>query len=140
MKRLTLVSALSACLLALGTLQSLALDGAIVITHPGANVASLDAATLKDIYTGKKMFWDGGQAVIIVTLDKTDAALEQASGMNASQFKTHWQRLGFSGRGKPPKKADDAAALVSTVASTPGAIALAPPDADLKGVTKTEVK
>jgi hypothetical protein len=46
----------------------------------------------------------------------------------------------FSGRGQQPKKADDATALVALVASTKGAIALAPLDADLKGVKKLEVK
>lgn len=117
-----------------------ALDG-VLIANEGVAVASLDAAALKDIYTGKTMYWEGGQAVVIITLpDKTDAALQEVSGMNASAFKTHWQRLGFSGRGQPPKKADDAAALVAAVAATKGAIALAPADADLKGVKKLELK
>ena len=78
--------------------------------------------------------------VIAVLPDKTDAALKEVSGMDASQFKTFWQRLMFSGRGQQPRKADDAAALVALVASTKGAIALAPLDADLKGVKKLEVK
>jgi hypothetical protein len=69
-----------------------------------------------------------------------DAALQKVSGMNPSQFKTHWQRLGFSGRGQPPKKADSASDLVSTVASTAGALALAPAGADLSGVKQIEVK
>ena len=60
--------------------------------------------------------------------------------MDASQFKTFWQRMVFSGRGQQPKKADDAASLVALVASTKGAIALVPADADLKGVKKIEVK
>jgi hypothetical protein len=45
-------------------------------------------------------YLDGGQNIVIVMLnDKTDAAVQQASGMEASQFKTFWQRLAFSGRG-----------------------------------------
>jgi hypothetical protein len=87
------------------------------------------------------MFWKGGVAIVIVVCDGTDAAIEQVSGMNPSQFKTHWQRLGFSGRGKPPRKADNVASLVASVASTPGAIALAPAQAaELKGVVQMELK
>jgi hypothetical protein len=87
------------------------------------------------------MYWEGGQNVVIAVLaEKTDAALKEVSGMNASQFKTFWQRMVFSGRGQQPRKADDAASLVALVASTKGAIALVPADADLKGVKKLEVK
>jgi hypothetical protein len=72
--------------------------------------------------------------------DKTDAALEETSGMSGSQFKTHWQRLTFSGRGKQPKEADAADKVVSIVAETKGAIALVPVGTALKGVKKIEVK
>ena len=121
-------------------LQALALDG-IVIANENVPAASLDAGALKDIYTGKTMYWEGGQAVVIIVAgDKADAALEQASGMNASAFKTFWQRLAFSGRGQQPKKAYDAASALALVASTKGAIAVVPGGTDLKGVKKIEIK
>jgi ABC-type phosphate transport system substrate-binding protein len=127
--------------LATGSLRALALDGAVVIANSSVAADSLSAEALKDIYTAKTKYWDNGQAIIIVVLpDKTDAALQQASGMNGSQFKTFWQRLTFSGRGSEPKKADDAAALVAMVAATKGAIALVPTDAALKGVKTMEIK
>ena len=117
-----------------------AFDG-MVIANQNVPVASLDAAALKDIYTGKTMYWDGGQAVVIVVVpEKADAALEQASGMNPSAFKTHWQRLGFSGRGQPPKRADDVDALIAAVAASKGAIAVLPAGSDPKGVKKIEIK
>lgn len=127
--------------LGLGALRAQALDGAVVIANSGVSVDSLSADALKDIYTGKTKYWDGGQAIIIAVLpDKTDAALEQASGMDSSSFKTFWQRLAFSGRGQEPKRADDAASLVALVASTKGAIAIAPADAALTGVKKIDIK
>jgi hypothetical protein len=123
-----------------GALQASALDG-IVIANDSVPAASLDAGALKDIYAGKTMYWEGGQAVVIVVAgDKADAALEQASGMNASAFKTFWQRLAFSGRGQQPKKVDDTAAAMALVASTKGAIAIVPAGTELKGVKKIEVK
>jgi ABC-type phosphate transport system substrate-binding protein len=117
------------------------LDGFIVIANESAPSASLTADQLKDMFTGKSMYWEGGAAVTIVYVgDKTDAALKEVSGMDSSAFKTFWQRLAFSGRGQAPKKADDAAGAVALVASTKGAICIVPADTELKGVKKIEVK
>ena len=125
----------------LSSARALALDGAMLIANSSVPGDSLTADALKDLYTGKTKYWDGGQAVVIALLpDKTDAALQQACGMDSSSFKTFWQRLAFSGRGQEPKKADEAAALVALVAATKGAIALAPAETTLTGVKKIEVK
>jgi ABC-type phosphate transport system substrate-binding protein len=127
--------------LATGSFRALALDGAVVIANSSVAADSLSADALKDIYTAKTKYWDGGQAIIIAVLpDKTDAALQQACGMDSSSFKTFWQRLAFSGRGQEPKRAADAASLVALVASTKGAIAIVPADAALTGVKKIEIK
>lgn len=141
MKSLLLKLGLLCVVLGIGSLHAFALDGAVVIANSGVAADSLSAEALKDIYTGKTKYWDGGQSIIIAVLpDKTDAALQQASGMEASSFKTFWQRLAFSGRGQEPKQASDAASLVALVASTKGAIAIVPADAVLTGVKKIEVK
>jgi len=141
MKSISIKLGLLCVVMAVGAFHALALDGAVVIANSSVAADSLSADALKDIYTAKTKYWDGGQAIIIAVLpDKTDAALQQASGMEASQFKTFWQRLAFSGRGQEPKKADDAAALVAFVASTKGAIAIVPADAALNGVKKIEIK
>jgi ABC-type phosphate transport system substrate-binding protein len=128
-------------LLAAGTFSALALDDALVIVNPGVGADHLSAQELKYIYTARTKYWDDGKAIIIVVLpDKTDAALQQASGMDGSQFKTFWERLAFSGRGSEPEKAADAAALVAFVASTKGAISLVPASAKLTGVKVMEIK
>src|ERR1035438_8321956 len=76
-----------------------------VAANPGVPAASLDKTALKDIMLGKTAYWEGGQAITIVVLtDKTDAAIQDVTGMSASAFKTFWQRLTFSGRGKQPKE------------------------------------
>jgi ABC-type phosphate transport system substrate-binding protein len=118
----------------LSVLRCVALDG-VVVVNEGVPATQLTAAALKDILTGKTMYWDGGAAINIVTAgEKADAALEQASGMTASAFKTHWQRLAFSGRGQPPKKADAVDKAIALVGSTKGAIAILPAGSDTKGV------
>jgi ABC-type phosphate transport system substrate-binding protein len=124
-----------------GVLPSAAFEGVIVIVNEDVPVSNLGVDALKDIYIAKTAYWNGGQRIVIVVLaDKTDAAVKEVSGMDASQFKTFWQRLAFSGRGKQPEKVNDAASLVALVASTKGAIALVPADTVLKGVKKLEVK
>ena len=127
--------------LALGLARAHALDGAVVIANSGVAADKLSADALKDILTGKTKYWDGGQAIVIAYLpDKTDGALQQASGMDSGAFKTFWQRLAFSGRGSEPKKAGDADELVSLVATTKGAIAIVPAAATLNGVKKIDVQ
>jgi ABC-type phosphate transport system substrate-binding protein len=128
-----------------GALRATALDGVVFIVNKSVPVDSIDAAALKDIYTGRTMYWPDGQSVGLAVLtdeiiDKTDAALEEVSGMDASHFKTFWQRMVFSGRGRQPEKIGDTASLVAYVASTKGAIAIVSADAVLKGVKKLEVK
>ena len=141
MKSKILTFGLLSAVLALGSFRALALDGALVIANSSVAADNLSADALKDIYTGKTKYWDGGQTIIIAVLpDKTDAALQQACGMDTSSFMMFWQRLVFSGRGQKPKKADDAAAIVALVAATKGAIAIVPADTALNGVKKIDIQ
>ncbi len=141
MKSTFFTLALLGAVLCLGANRTLALDGAVVIANSSVAADSLGADAIKDIYTGKTKYWDGGQVVVIAMLpDKTDAALQQACGMDTSAFKTFWQRLAFSGRGQEPKKASSTDELVKLVADTKGAIAIVPADAALTGVKKLEIK
>jgi ABC-type phosphate transport system substrate-binding protein len=119
----------------------LAQSGVDVVANNSVATASLDKAALKDILMGKTAYWPGGEAVTIVVLtDKTDAALQEATGMSGSAFKTFWQRLAFSGRGKQPKEADTVEKVLAIVAETKGAIAMVPAGTTLTGVKKIELK
>ena len=145
MKKIFLKIGLIGAVWLAGALPAAALDGVVVIVNNSVPVNSISAAALKDIYTGRTMYWQDGQRVGLAVLadesgGKTDAALEEVSGMDASHFKTFWQRMVFSGRGQEPERADDAAALVALVASNKGAIALVPADVKLNGVKTLEVK
>ena len=107
-KWFSLILLAGALLLAAGSKAAL-IEGFTVIANKDVPVASLSADALKDIYTGKTALWQSGQGVVIAVLaDSNDAALKEVSGMDASQFKTFWQRRVFSGRGQLPKKAEDA--------------------------------
>ena len=120
--------------------QASALDG-IVIANDSVPANQLAPSMVKDIYVGKTMYWEGGQAIVLVVAgNSTDAAIQEASGMSSTQFRTHWQRLGFSGRGQPPKKADDVARAIALVRATKGAIAIIPAGAEIAGVKTLDVK
>jgi ABC-type phosphate transport system substrate-binding protein len=137
----TLIATLIVGVLALVSAGNLKAQSADIIVNNDVAATSLDKAALKDILIGKTTYWPGGQAITIVVLaDKTDAALQDITGMSASQFKTHWQRLVFSGRGQQPKQFDDEAKLLAQVASSKGAIALVPAGTDIKGAKKIELK
>lgn len=138
----SLLAALAAgTLLLLGPARAAALDGFVVVAHPGVNTAQMDLAVVRDLFTGKKLYWDGGQAVILVLLaGRADDGIKAISGMNGAQLRTHWQRLAFSGRGQVPKRADSPAALISAVAATAGAVGVVPADTDLTGVKKIDLK
>jgi ABC-type phosphate transport system substrate-binding protein len=128
-------------MLAVVSMPAMADGGADVIVNNSVSAASVDKAALKDILLGKTAYWQGGEAVVIVVLkDKTDSAIEEITGMSASAFRTYWQRLTFSGRGKQPKEADSEEKLLATLAETKGAIALVPSGTALNGVKKLEVK
>ena len=128
-------------LLSTGTLRAGEPAGVVLIANEGVRVERISAAALKDIYTGRMTYWADGQNIVLAVLaDQTDAALKEVSGMDASQFKTFWRRVVFSGRGQQPKRSEDASTLVALVAATKGAIALVPEGIPLKGVKMVEVK
>lgn len=141
MRTISLIIGLVGAIWLAGALRAAPGDAAVVIANKDVPVDSLSAAALKDIYTGKTTYWQGGQSVVIaLQAAGMEAALKEVSGMDASQFKTFWQRRVFSGRGQLPKKTEDADSLVALVAATKGAIGLAPAGAGLKDVKIIQVK
>ena len=91
------------------------------------NVASekLDAATLKSVFLGKKVAWDGAGRVTLAVLKGgpvADEFLKGAVDMTASAFNNHWRRLAMTGGGTAPKAFDKEDELRKFVAETPGAI------------------
>jgi hypothetical protein len=123
-----------------GVLHAGSLAGVVVIANEGVRVDHISAEALRNLYTGRTVYWGGGDHVVIAVLaGMNDEALSEVSGMDPSEFRTFWQRLVFSGRGEEPRTEPDANALVKFVASTRGAIALVPSDVELKGVKTLEV-
>lgn len=91
------------------------------------NVAGqkLDAATVKSIFLGKKVAWDGAGRIVLAVIkggSVADAFLQGAVDMNASGFNNYWRRLAMTGGGTAPKSFEKEEDLRKFVAETPGAI------------------
>src|SRR5262245_23539312 len=91
------------------------------------NIASekLDAPTVKAVFLGKKVSWDGAGRVTLAVLKGgpvADEFLKGAVEMTPSAFNNHWRRLAMTGGGTAPKSFDKEEDLRKFVAETPGAI------------------
>jgi hypothetical protein len=96
-----------------------------LITHPGLASEKIDGATVKSVFLGKKVAWDGGSRVVLAVLKTgpvADEFLKSAVDMNASAFSNHWRRLAMTGGGTAPKSFDKEEELRKFVAETPGAV------------------
>jgi ABC-type phosphate transport system substrate-binding protein len=85
----------------------------------------LDGATLKSVFLGKKVAWDGAGRVVLAVLKGgavADDFLKGAVDMNASGFNNYWRRLAMTGGGTAPKSFEKEEDLRKFVAETPGAI------------------
>jgi ABC-type phosphate transport system substrate-binding protein len=98
----------------------------VLIGNKNIAAEKLDAATLKSVFLGKKVAWDGaGGRVVLAVLkggDVADAFLKGAVDMTSSAFNNHWRRLAMTGGGTAPKAFDKEEDLRKFVAETPGAI------------------
>ncbi|MDQ8203023.1 hypothetical protein [Pelagicoccus sp. SDUM812003] len=111
--------------------------GAVVVN--ASNNDSLDQEKIASVLVGKRQHWENGQQVKIAVLkgsETADALLESYARMNQSRFKSHWQRLAFSGRGTMPEQLESGAEVVAFVQSNPGAIGICDDSADLASVKK----
>jgi len=108
------------------SISSLASAEVAVIVSASNGNASIDQATISKIFLGKaKSFPDGAQAVPV---DQDDGSASREAfnstvlGKSASQLKSYWSRLIFTGKGTPPKQSGDDAAVKALVAANPNLI------------------
>ena len=103
--------------------QAQADDGLAVIGH-GA-LRSLDAETLRRIYTGRTIELDG-QALRPVNLDVGHALrrrfLAAVLQQSDEEYVAYWTVRRYIGKGAPPRELASAAEVVDYVRRTPGAI------------------
>ncbi len=116
----------SCSILLLGLAASLANAEVSVIVSSSNPNASIDQAIVGKIFLGKtKSFPDGSQALPV---DQDDGSASREAfnstvlGKSASQLKSYWSRLIFTGKGTPPKQSGNDAAVKQLVANNPNII------------------
>lgn len=113
-----------AALLALASTPVLA--GTVVIVSAKSPTAKLDKSQVSALYLGKTSnLPQGGKAKLFDLPGSSasrDAFYQAVTGKSASQVKSVWSRLVFSGRAVPPKELGSDAAVVQAVAADPNAI------------------
>lgn len=98
---------------------------AVIVSASNGN-SSMSDKDIAKLFLGKsKKFPDGSQAIPV---DQNAGSAARNSfrdtvlGKSASQLKSYWSRLIFTGKGTPPKESGDDAAVKKLVASNPNTI------------------
>lgn len=105
------------------SMQSLA-DIAIIV-HP-SNGAPLDASEVSRIFLGKSKSFPGGATVVPV--NQAEGSIVRTAfddgiiGKSASQLKSYWSKLVFTGKGTPPQEVSSEDEVKNLVASNPNMI------------------
>lgn len=98
---------------------------AVIVNSSNAN-ATMSSSDISRIFLGKSSkFPNGSQASAVDQNDGSAARSEfndKVLSKTASQLKSYWSRLIFTGKGTPPKQLDNDAAVKAAVASDPSAI------------------
>ena len=100
--------------------------GADVVVVAAKSVGDLTKEQVAEIYLGRTSALPGGGTVVPLDLAEGNALREEfyskVTGKSASQAKSHWAKLAFTGKGTPPKEVPGSAEVKKAVAGTPGGI------------------
>lgn len=106
--------------------QDAAHASVVVVVSPANPTTVLSRQEVQDIFLGRSaQFPDGRRAVPVD--QSPDSAVRQAfsSGLlerTSAQIRSHWAKIIFTGRGRPPVDVADDDAVKSAIASNPHAI------------------
>ena len=98
----------------------------VIIVNRNNPVVNISSVGLKKIYNGITKFWDDGKKAVPVDLiDSHPLAIKFTNtiiGVDMETKRKFWIQKLFAGVGTPPHQEKDDSAVVSYVASEPGAI------------------
>lgn len=97
-----------------------------VVVIAGKAVGDMSKEQVAELYLGRTSALPGGGTAIVVDLAEGNALREEfyskVTGKSASQAKSHWAKLAFTGKGTPPREVAGPAEVRKAVATTTGAI------------------
>jgi ABC-type phosphate transport system substrate-binding protein len=113
-------SALLLCiiiLLAHGLATAQSNSPVVVVVAESNVVTSMSAQQVRDIFLGHSTFFsDGGTAVPVDQAENSAARIEfyaRILDMTPAQLRSHWARMTFTGRGRPPRTVSSDADLIA---------------------------
>lgn len=118
-------------------------SGYVVIVHPGTRISRLDRKFLAEIFLRRATRWPDDTPIHPVDLGPDARARVRFSqeilSRSVQSVRSYWQQRIFSGQGLPPPELADDAAVVSYVATHPGAVGYVASGTPLDGVTAVEL-
>ena len=97
----------------------------VVIANPSVSVNGITKNELKEIFTGKQVTWNDGQAIKPALLSQGEVHeefIKDYIDKTTNQFTTYWRKMIFTGQGIQPRTFESPAEVVEYVVKTPGAI------------------
>lgn len=97
----------------------------VIVCNPGVQETEIPQKELQKVFLGKMTKWSDNSKINIVVLKDTDQHklfLKSYIHRTHSQWKSHWKKMVFTGKGVKPKQFDDTGIYLAYIASTPGAV------------------
>ncbi|MFP5441185.1 MAG: phosphate ABC transporter substrate-binding protein [Gammaproteobacteria bacterium] len=114
--------------------------GVAVIAHPSVGIDSLTADEVMQLYMGRTGQLPDGTEV--QPLDLGEGSRPRAEfigrvlGRSEQQLRSYWSRMIFTGKARPPRRMNNTAEVLRTVATMPGYIGYV----DVNDATSTKIK
>lgn len=97
----------------------------VIICNPGVHETALPQKALRNIFLGKTTQWGDHSKINMVVLKdagRHQAFLKAYVHRTPSQWRRHWKKMVFTGKGIKPRQFDDTGAYLAYIADTPGAV------------------
>jgi ABC-type phosphate transport system substrate-binding protein len=139
MKRLIIAVVAVAIVLPWGLPRAEAQEGFQVVVNTANSLNEIAAKDLSNLMLRKRSKWpDSNLKADPVDLDPKSSVREAFSkevhGRGTSSIESYWQRQIFSGKGVPPPKVDNDAAVIAHVKASPGSVGYVSAGANVDGV------
>lgn len=124
-------SIVAAFILYLSPMISLTNAEVFIVAYPKIPEKNITKQDVEKIFTGKKSKWSDGTKIIPVVLGIESLHEEFTRGYvskSSAQFKAYWNKMMFTGEGRPPQVFKTYDELIDYVSITPGAIGYIPVD------------
>jgi ABC-type phosphate transport system substrate-binding protein len=101
-------------------------QSASILVHQNVSIESLSQAQLRSIFTLRQTQWPDGSAITVIVMPDSAVLHQRFSREKLKlfpyQLNSIWDKHSFSGTGTRPVQAEDVAAMLQLLRTTPGAI------------------